>query len=179
MAGAPVISIFRATGGPVARGVLAQSPKGDKAGLFSPWPNPLTNKGAAFAVYVPASTDSEAAWLKPKEVWIGVDDKNRTVGVVSFTSYPSREGGAVSITEDEFKKIKPKPNGSLWDGLKAARANDFKTLVTLNSSRVTSNDSVPNGNSRRTTAKPQVFERRGVADRQFSDFFCRYLLRWD
>lgn len=177
MASAPVISIYQATGGPVARGVLVRpADGGDKSGLFSPWPKSLTEE-VAFAVYLPASME----WLAPNNVWIleGIDNKNGTLGVVSFTSEPSLEAGAGSISKAEYDKIMARGNASLWDGLKAFRANDIRTLATLNSSRVIPDDSLTNLNSKPATAKPKVFERRGVADMQLNDFFCRYLLRWD
>jgi hypothetical protein len=173
MASAPIIFIFRSTGGPpIARGVLVQGNAG-AAGLFSPWPKSLTDK-VAFGVYVPAYRHIQAQWLAPDRVGIleGIDNEDGTLGLVSFTSSPARAGGIDSIHEQAFLDF-AKPNVSFSDALKAAMINDLQKLATFDGF-------LPNSELRPLiTGRPREVFAAKAAGIASSDFFGRHLLRWD
>lgn len=180
MATGPIISIFRPGGGPaVAEGILVKNQNGEheSAGLFSPWPKALT-KDAEFSIYVPGSEGKGEEWLSPGEVGVleHIDEQDRTAGVVSFTSLPSRreEGSEGSFEQPEFDAIQTAEN-SRWAAVKAYLADDLKRLAELERHTPTAQLVPPAG----VSAIPQERHVARAAEVSEGDFFCRYLLRWD
>lgn len=108
MPSSPIISIFRSSGGQaVARGVLIAG-TGDSvigaAGLFSPWPESLT-EGAEFSIYVPGSDGQPEECLQPKQ--LGILDLSReehaTYGVVSFVEEPTNVSFQPATTQQHHQ----------------------------------------------------------------------------
>lgn len=173
MANAPVISIFLASGGKaVAKGVLVASRHG-KAGLFSPWPEVLSD-GVEFGVHVPKSDRFPEEWLTPAEAGIfrSSNQQNPTLGVVSFIRQPEHEAPLARI---EYSGLPGRVKRSMWAALETARPEDVKQLRELIQS--------PAGQEERTppltiAGDPQP-RHTAAAIIDPGSFFCRYLLRWD
>jgi hypothetical protein len=166
MAPAPIISIFRNSGGtPAARGVLVAGEYGT-AGLFIPWPASLTDN-VNFAVYAPASDGVPAEWLTPAEAWILKLPNEPLVGVVVFTEQPTQPG-SVAAESQEVRSVIDDPTRSEWDVLKARRAKDLERLRKLGNSaeQCTPPAGVP--------GKPRILREESF---RLGHGICRWLLR--